>query len=422
MLLLLSILLQDAAGPHVPLTEEGAREIRSLGSSDNLVAAYYFYRRFGDTPEGHRRQLEEMKSIGIDIVLVAPSSLDGLGKLAEGLEEVPKIGLFLDAADLAADAASLAIRNFYSVVPPRLWAAIDGRPLLWLSAAGKEREGSAFGRVSDRLREDFRGRTPFLVADESWSEISADRRFAWGASRTGPRDVDVIAVGPGADPTSYTRAWYVALKTHPKMIAIESWNGFPEGSEIYETKEHGRNKLTMTRQYIEKYRRKEVIPNPRGKWTGQKRVGYNLKYNPHDLGLVPVPNDDGLYAIVATPGLEMLTTKKNALGDRRCLYFTVDDSFSFWERRSFEVQVEYLDVGSGAFGLEYDSADPSKVGKERRYKSAGEREFGGNGDWKVAHFALPDAYFANRQKGGADFRLTVRGRGLTIRWILVRPK
>lgn len=417
--LLLAVILQDAPGPCLPLSEAGAREIRSFGSSDDLVAVYYFYRKLGDTPEGHRRQFQEMKGIGIDVALIAFASSDGLGKLTEGLEEVPKLGFFLDASDLSADEVGRAIRGFYSVVPPRLWAAIDGRPLLWLSASGKERDGSFFAAISERLRSDFRGRTPFLVADESWSKISADRRFAWGASLSGPRDLDVVSVGRGSDPASYPRGWYAALRAHPKMVAIESWNGFPEGSEICETKEHGRNHLTMTRQYIEKYRKFEAIRNPPGKWTGQKRVAYNLKYIPHDLGLTPVSNDDGLYAIVSTPGLETLTTRKNSLGDRRCLYFAVEDSFSFWEKRSFEVRVEYLDVGSGALGLEYDSADSSP---ERRYKSAGEREFGDSGDWKVARFTLPDAYFANRQAGGADFRLTVRGRGLTIRWILVRPR
>jgi hypothetical protein len=73
------------------------------------------------------------------------------GALAAAGQKPPKIGLFYDTstlqhnragyhADLTTDLGRAwfyaTIRDFFALIPPRHWAMIDGRPLVFLYAAG----------------------------------------------------------------------------------------------------------------------------------------------------------------------------------------------------------------------------------------------------------------------------------------------
>lgn len=329
-MILMLLLAQDL------LTEEGAKKLASFSSDDRLVISWD-------------------AQTGADFAVT------------KSTEVTMKCAPVLETGDY---------RSWFSKVPVERWAAIDGRPVVWLAPGAT---------ISiDDFRRDFRGRAPFVIA----TKPPADRLY----DPDRPVDHEVMVIGKGE------RDWYAALKSRPKLLLVREWD---EG-------------------LVEKFRKGDQIANPKGKWTGQKRVGYNLKYE-GDLGVTPLEQDDGLFELVQTVGMKTLSTKENKLGETRHLYFNVDDSYCYWEKRTFAVEIEYLDVGTGTFWLEYDSADPTKKGADRWYRKAGEKDFAGMDDWRTVEFDLRDAWFGNRQKG-ADFRIGVKGRGIAIRKILIKPK
>lgn len=72
------------------------------------------------------------------------------------------------------------------------------------------------------------------------------------------------------------------------------------------------------------------------------------------------------------------------------------------------IEVDYLDEGTGAFFLEYDSTDETVLKVAERpgaFKETAPVEFRGSGEWRTATFTLPDARFSDRCNGG-DFRIT----------------
>jgi hypothetical protein len=160
----------------------------------------------------------------------------------------------------------------------------------------------------------------------------------------------------------------------------------------------------------------------KGKWTTATQVAYTILYTPHEQGLKPVPVEDGLVDEVRLRGFEALSTKENKKGTVRRMCFDVDDSFCFFDRRSFEVAVEFLDLGEGSFSLEYDSGDRTLAAEQRAVKTAGTARFTGSGEWRTEVFKLQDATFGNGQPGGSDFRLVVDKRGLSVRAVLVMKR
>ncbi len=405
-------------------------DVRPFEKDARLVAAHYLIDyeadagAFVDHPPGwkgfsgrsadwHRTQLAEMRKAGIDVALVRGGA-EAVKALAEALDEGPRVAPVAGSFDDA--------RAFYALVPPRHWALLGKRPLVWMAPGSKP--------PFDAVRAGFKdvGRDPFIVAEEG-----GDATVAWGAARTGPREFDVVSVGPGFDDgrpkeavardggRRYEKAWYVALRLRPRIIAIETWNNFRDATEVCESREHGRAYLDITAKGADKHHRGEALPRPTGRWSKYDRAVWNLKYEPFEGGLRPVEADDGLFKKVDLAGIDVLTTKENDKGSVRCLYFDVDDSWSFWETRNFAITVEYLDLGQGSFALEYDSADASLARSLRPYKRAGEHAFTGTGEWKFARFELKEALFANRQSGGGDFRLVIDKRGLSVRRVTVRP-
>src|SRR5581483_10649290 len=103
------------------------------------------------------------------------------------------------------------VRDFYSRIPPAYWAAIDGRPIVWLYDAQwvSRFDQSSFDYLSDRFAQDFGGLRPYIVREWQWdsskgvdppSPIQADGLYVWGAALSGynadPR-LTVAEVGPG---------------------------------------------------------------------------------------------------------------------------------------------------------------------------------------------------------------------------------
>ena len=360
------------------------------------------------------RELQEMGRAGVDAALVLVDGRFDARPLADAAEalrarglNVPRLAPCLPP-DL--DAASVA-RRFYDAVPPPLRAAVDDRPLLWLLPGAP---GAAVPAV------ELDGRKAFIVADLRWT--GADRRFAWGR---GPIDVDVVSVGPlgprgREDGQAYEKAWFAAHVLGRAWVVVETWNGADDG--VNEAAGRGRGGIEATARHVRKHKGGEKTSLPKGKWTGQAKALFTMRYNPREQGLRPVAAEDGAHDQVQLRGVAVLASKESPPHRRRCLYFDVDDSFWYHESRAFDVDVEFLDLGEGALRLEYDAADRRLPLPERHAKSAGEHPFTATNEWRSVRFELPDALFGNNLPGGADFRLVTEGRGVIVRRVAVHAR
>ena len=95
------------------------------------------------------------------------------------------------------------------------------------------------------------------------------------------------------------------------------------------------------------------------------------------------------------------------------MQFRVDDGFLYAGSPTSQVriEIEYLDEGTDEFSIQYDAVSGGPSG-DGRFKDSDVVAKTDTGEFKVAVFALSDAYFANRNNG-ADFRIT-RSRGQLI--------
>ena len=347
-----------------------------------------------------------MGKAGIDLALVPAGELEPMIAALDGLakegRKTPRLAV-VTADPSAAD-------PFYAAVPPRHAARIDGRPVLWLAPAPPNAPA-----LDPGLKKRF-----YVVAEVSWKDTPADRTYARGMTI----DLPVVTVTPGASAREegkvYERLWFKAVKLEARLVAIESWNGAADG--VCETVDRKRKYLDLTHRFVRDFKVNEKPVMTKGKWTAATQVAYTIVYTPHEQGLRPVPVEDGLIDEVRLRGFEALSTKENKKGTVRRMCFDVDDSFCFFDRRSFEVAVEFLDLGEGGFSLEYDSGDRALAAEQRVVKTAGAVRFTGSGGWRTEVFKLPDAMFGNGQPGGSDFRLVVDKRGLSVRAVLVMKR
>lgn len=103
----------------------------------------------------------------------------------------------------------------------------------------------------------------------------------------------------------------------------------------------------------------------------------------------------------------------------RYLYFYLDDDFCASLEGPVSVQVEYGDMGTGSFLLEYDSRDPAAT-RDGAYKASQVMERTGTLRWLRHTFRLADPRLSGRQNGQADLRIASRGDDLLVRRVVVR--
>jgi hypothetical protein len=101
-------------------------------------------------------------------------------------------------------------------------------------------------------------------------------------------------------------------------------------------------------------------------------------------------------------------------------YFDVDDNFSSYNASGADmtVEVEYYDAGGGvSFTLQYDGATNAYTAHPKVITTQG------TGRWRTVRFEIADAYFGNRENGGADFRVYVKNNAkLDINHVWVRKE
>lgn len=332
--------LPVAFGPGTHPPESAFEESRTFTGDDRIVATYYFYwydvdsgshihnsdgsdaltthpsRMDGFSYKSvawHKQQLRDMVEAGIDVLLPvfwgAPSeqdpnalfhwSYEGIPPLVQAREELlaegidpPRIGLFYDTStllhnewhhhvDLTTDDGREwfygTIRDFFSMVPPKHWAMIDGRPIVVLYAAAfaKDYDQSVIDYTKAQFAREFSGRIPYIAAEVSW-RVEADNKVAWGGA-LGLKNPGIASLGPGYDHTAvlgrkpliverrdgefYAEQWQEFLKQPSNIVAIETWNEFHEGTDIAESREYGRQYINLTRKFVDQFKRQQAPSN-----------------------------------------------------------------------------------------------------------------------------------------------------------------
>ncbi|MBI4582902.1 MAG: DUF5010 domain-containing protein [Planctomycetes bacterium] len=480
-------------GPHVKKTA-GKELLKSSFRGDQPIAGtYYFYWYDADTkehfidgdgtdaltdhperPEGysyrspdwHYRELVDVMAAGLDFVLPVywgyPESYDqwsfiGIPPLVEACRRLeregkkpPRIGLFYDTSTLQwnhrgfhADLATpegkewlyVSARDFFSLVPPDLRAAVDGHPLLWLYSAAfaKKQDPAALDYLRSEFEKDF-GIAPFIVKEVSW-QGKADAVYAWGAALK-PNTFGIGAVGPGYDHSAvpgraplvrdreggafYSRSWELLLskdpQSRPKIAVVETWNELHEGTEIAPTKEHGRKYIDLTRQYAGLWHAGKQGERA-GPFAKAKEVAVALGEKNRDQGLAQKAAADGATQPVALGGKSGRKTVRSAKGGSY-IYFDVDDSFFCRDPGALAVEFVYLDSGRGEVLFEYDSSDAAAPHRGA-FKPLAAAALQGTGEWKTGKITLKDAAFEGRSNGH-DFRFSGPAGELALHRVAVR--
>jgi hypothetical protein len=331
-------------GPYLPPARSDL-SLRSFSSTQRLVTTYYFYwhdftnARPSATqaqfdrppdpahysfllPETHKRQFQDMLDAGMDFALpvywgepghpgrttaeTSPHywSTEGIPPMVTALDQLRaagapllQLGMFYDTTILAnADLTTASgkeyfyinVRDFYSRLPPRYWAAIGNRPIVWLydTLWVARFDQASIDYLGTRFVQDFAGLRPYLVLESQWRQsklvtppqkIRADAFYGWGAAPNG-YDPDpaltVAEVGPGFRNTSYCRggpaqncfdidrrngAYYEqqltqAVASSRRILAVETWNEFSEGTDVCETVQYGRQYVNLTRRYADQFK------------------------------------------------------------------------------------------------------------------------------------------------------------------------
>ncbi|MEN6427530.1 MAG: DUF5010 domain-containing protein [Phycisphaerales bacterium] len=478
-------------GEFFPLRPQDHREANSFKTGQAIVGTTYFYWYDapskahivdGDGSDAltthpadmaaisfrsvawHKRQLADMIDADMDFLMPVfwgvPGKYDGwsfvgLPPLVEAhsaleKEELmpPAIGLFYDTSILQhngfnADGSSyhvdlstefgrewfyLAIRDFFSLIPPTKWARVDGRPIVFLydaSFAKKQDPERQFTHTKARFKEDF-GIEPFIVKCAGW-QGDADAIYAWGGAVRGPIIFrETIALGPGYDHSAvpgrepliverqdgrtYIDRWTKALQLNPAvrpwMVHVETWNEWHEGTDIAHSREYGRSYIVLTRLFTDMWHAGTQLRFARGyanadvlTWQVDKPAGLDLRPSGGD-GIWEVRAFGDSRAVVSLPNPHSQTG--------RYLYFDVDDAFACGLMgKGTILRVTYRDAGCSSFGVEYDST-VNEGPFAGAFRPAGGTQISGTGEWKTVEFRLSDCCFMNRSNG-ADLRLAVVG-------------
>jgi hypothetical protein len=371
----------------------------------------------------------------------------------------PKLGLFYDTTTLLNDVRGVkpeggradltsddgrdlfcgTVIEFFEQIPKGLWGLVDGRALVVLYR-GKYAAKWNTGLGSD-LRAAFAGRFPgeavFLVADSTWGDIGQDRTTEWAATLTGPKLFPGVAqLGPGYNDSVvrglstpfrerenggfYRYSWQKVVAHQPELVLIETWNEMHEGTEICQTAEEGLKYVELTAEWIAKLRQGGPVgvpvvlkfPKPRFfkdlQWgaeaAGVDRLFADYSGKTKRLGLRERRISDGEFVM-----------RDNAIQSRpvhrdwaRYVYYQVSDhwGFEFPVEPSATVLLTVRTTGPASVAVEYDShrRTAAVAGTYTRVEAVS-REAGG----KLYRFRMPAVLFANRQNGGCDFRLVLRG-------------
>ncbi|MHC1765452.1 MAG: DUF5010 domain-containing protein [Verrucomicrobiia bacterium] len=424
----------------------------------------------------HKTQMLDMMAAGIDVLLPvywgAPSerlagkppeqqswSYAGLVPLVRAREELltegkapPKIGMFYDTStlqynawgrhiDLTTDYGRRwfyeSVRDFFSLVPPKHWAMIEGKPIIFLYSASfaVRHNQSCIDYLNATFAREFGGRAPYIVREISWN-VRSEQVYAWGGA-LGLKNPGVASLGPGYDHSAvpgrtplivdreegqfFARNWEKFLRRPSNLMTVETWNEYHEGTDIAASKEYGRKYIELNRKYVDMFKQGIVPPRPQGPYTDARSLSVTLGATNQEQGLVQFDHADGVTAPASIGGNTCRSAQKTEHGGRY-VYFRIDDSFKTDSKMDVSISVEFYDASAGRLGLEYDGSDTNAPFAGAYTASPTVVNLSGSKTWKTAVFALPNALFSGAQNGGADFRLAINASEFYVRRVeLVRP-
>ncbi len=489
--------IPPAFGPYIHLSTKELAEAKSFKSSDRVVGTYYFYwydigskghiinpengsDGLTDHPASltnfsyksvawHKKQLEDMSDAGIDTLLCtfwgAPSernekaalywSYAGLGPLVQAREELlregkrpPRIGLFYDTSTLQYNELGLhidltsdfgkrwfyaTVRDFYSAIPPKHWAMMDGKPIVLMYAAvfAKKHDQEFVDFTKEEFKREF-GCELYIAPQDSW-QVKGDNVCAWGGA-VEPKNPGIGEIGPGYNDSAvygrkplikdreggrfYDASWMNFLRRPSNFVMIETWSEFHEGTDICESKEYGRQYIELTRKYSDLFKKGWTPPWPQGAFTGAKSVAVQAVLPRTNEGVEILNAEDGHPVLEKRDGRDCWSAEPFSNAGTY-VYFRVDDSFKWAPRMNVAVEVEYLDARRGELGIEFDGSDLSAPFRGA-YTWSKKVPMQGDGKWKTARFELADARFTNGQNAGADFRVVAEVPGIAIRKVTVQ--
>lgn len=424
------------------------------------------------SPAWHRTQLEDMEAAGIDVALPVywgepsqripgasapehPWSYAGLPPLVEARDRLvregrnpPRLGLFYDTSTLQFNAAGRRIdlttdagrqwfyetvRDFYSLVPPRHWATIEGRPIVFLYASGfaAAHDQTCLDHLRASFARDFGGRTPHVVREISWS-VRADDTYAWGGA-LGLRNPGVASLGPGYDHSAvpdrsplvvsredgafFESQWLAFLRRPSPRVLIETWNEFHEGTDIAASREYGRKYIELNRRFADLFKAGYQPPPEPGSRAGTRKVEVQLGPTNRVEGLIQVESADGRTEPAVMAGSVCRVATTNAYGPRY-VYFRIEDSFKTAGPVEVLAIVEFLDAHRGTLKVDFDGSDPGAP-FDGAYSTSDPVAMTGSGQWRTATFRLRQAQFLQRQNALADFRLSVGNLPVAIRTVQI---
>ena len=424
----------------------------------------------------HKTQLRDMTDAAIDILLpvywgepsqrlpgqpvaTQPWSYAGIPPLVRAREELlaegiqpPAIGLFYDTSSLQFNAAQKridlttaygrqwfyeSVRDFFSLIPARHWARIDGKPVVFLYSAAfaSNYDQSCIDYLRGSFARDFGGNPPYIVREISWS-VKTEQVYAWGGA-LGLKNPGVASIGPGYNHSAvpgrdplvvsreggafFDRTWQRFLSQPSPMVFVETWNEFHEGTDIANSREYGRQFIELNRKYAELFKKGIAPAHPSGPFTGSHLAQIILQAANLESGLRQFEQADGATAASNMGALACREVSSTPYAGHY-VYFQIDDSFKWADSMYVSVIVDYFDAIQSSLRLEYDGSDTSAP-FQGAYTVCPETEMlRGTKTWRVAVFSLPAARFRNQQNGNADFRINCSALGVGIRRVqVIRP-
>ncbi|MSU58238.1 MAG: hypothetical protein EXS35_08665 [Pedosphaera sp.] len=475
--------IPPAFGPHVNLTAKDFAGSKSFTAKDRIVGTYYFYwydistKSHITNPENgsdgltthpptledfsyksvrwHKKQLSDMEAAGIDVALMvfwgSPAehatntalhwSFAGLPPLVQAREELlregkhpPRIGLFYDTstlqnnhwnyhADLTTDYGKKffygTVRDFFSCLPPKHWAMMDGKPivLMYAAAFAKKWDQGFIDYTKAEFPKEFGGRVPWIAPQRSWN-VKGDATCDWGGALAF-RNPGIGEIGPGYNDSHvfgrtplirereggkfYEESWLKFLRRPTNFVMIETWSEFHEGTDIAESKEYGRQYIELTRKYSRLFKRGWKPASPKDEFTGAKSATATPATPKEKSALALVPWGDGPVKTETVAGRGAWAAK-SANGHSCYVYFRLRDSFKPAGKMNAAIEVEYFDTAPGQLSIEFDGSDPNAP-FGGAYTRSEKIALTGDKQWKTASFKLNEARFLNSQNGSADFRV-----------------
>jgi hypothetical protein len=182
------------------------------------------------------------------------------------------------------------------------------------------------------------------------------------------------------------------------MVLIDTFNYFPEGSAIGETREFGRTYLDITREKTAVY----------------KAAGYGSTASVSvQLAAANLPSGMAQHD-VAPDGLTEVDSRGGRRSTGSLFWFSIDDSFILATQSQVTISGEYVDAGVRFFDVHYDS--PTGL------KTAGRVDVVSSNTGQIKTFVLsvPDAFFGNRVGRAYDILIAAdTANGLVLKSLTV---